>query len=376
VKFIHFSDTHLGAIDFDRVHPATGLNLREQDLYDAFHHVIDFAVRARPDFVLHAGDLFDSARPGNRAICAALEGFHRLSRASIPAVVIAGNHDTPRLAATGSPLRALTVLPGVHAVYDGEYRRIDIGPATIHAVADAATAEALQASLGRVEPVLLRRNILLLHAGTTYYAERVHSGEFNEHHLPHELLRRFADFDYIALGHYHASMAVEQARNAWYCGSTERMSFGETKNTPGFLEVSLDPLAARHHPTPARRMIDLGTIDGRGRTAEELLAAVDSTVRGKTEGAIARLRLSNVSASVYAALRSADLRAPASDALHFECSVEIAEEGGAAAAPGGGTLAEEFDRYVDGLPQERDRARIRQLGQEYLKEVAEAPGET
>src|SRR3972149_65236 len=132
MRLIHFSDTHLGFAESSKVDPATGVNNREQDAYAAFNSVISAAITRRPDFVVHAGDLFPSPRPSNRAIGTALVGFQRLSEAGIPVVLIAGNHSVPRVAATGSLFEAMRVLPGVRSAHRERYEAFEIGEAAFH----------------------------------------------------------------------------------------------------------------------------------------------------------------------------------------------------------------------------------------------------
>src|SRR5688572_20491417 len=107
VRLAHFSDTHLGFAAHARTDPKTDINLREQDFYDAFNRTIDAILGQNPDLIVHAGDLFDTVRPSNRAINICLDGFKKLSKSGIPTVVIAGNHETPRIRTTGSILKAL-----------------------------------------------------------------------------------------------------------------------------------------------------------------------------------------------------------------------------------------------------------------------------
>ncbi len=377
-RLVHLSDTHLGLQDFDAVDPGTGLNAREADLYRAFDACIDRAIALKPDAVLHAGDLFDAVRPTNRALCVALEGFRRLAAADIPAVVIAGNHETPRTPAVGNVLRALAVIPGVHAVWDGGVRTVEAGGLAIHAVADAPTADGLAAALAKVAAVPNRRNVLLAHAGIAFGAERTTAGEFNEHHVPHDLLARHAGFDYIALGHWHRHAPVRGTENAWYSGATERMSLGEAANAPGFLEVTLDPLAVTHHALPVRPMADLGEIDCAGLDPERVLARVRETVTGRVAGAVARVVLARLSTQTYAALDPAAVRALTADALHFECVRDVLQEG-VSHLPAAGSLAtlpEEFARFLEARPLEAgfDRAALRDLGLAFIARAMEGGG--
>ena len=62
---------------------------------------------------MHAGDLFDGPRPTPRAVSEALDGFARLHAAGIPAIVIAGNHSTPRTRSGGSVFEVIGRFPGV-----------------------------------------------------------------------------------------------------------------------------------------------------------------------------------------------------------------------------------------------------------------------
>ncbi len=86
MKFVHVSDTHLGASNFK-------LSERKQDFYNAFKQVIDFCLRNKPDFVIHTGDLFDTGKPDNETILFAIDELKRLKKEGIPLFIIPGSHD-------------------------------------------------------------------------------------------------------------------------------------------------------------------------------------------------------------------------------------------------------------------------------------------
>src|SRR5205807_1880216 len=101
-----------------------GGNQREADVAEAFRRTVDDLLVQRPDLIVVAGDVFHSVRPTNPAILFLFQQLHRL-RAGLtdaPIVVIAGNHDTPRSAETGTILKLYEAL-GVHVVAD-QARRI------------------------------------------------------------------------------------------------------------------------------------------------------------------------------------------------------------------------------------------------------------
>ena len=106
MKLAHIADPHLGIRQYHR-QTAGGINQREADVAQAFRAAIDGVIRAAPDIVVIAGDLFHSVRPTNAAIVFAFRQLQRLREAlpKAPVVLIAGNHDTPRSVETGSILR-------------------------------------------------------------------------------------------------------------------------------------------------------------------------------------------------------------------------------------------------------------------------------
>ena len=87
MKILHIADSHLGYSAYRRATP-DGINQREIDTYNSFKQFVDYTVTSEPDLILHAGDLFDSVRPNNRAITFAVNQILRISKSKIPFVVI------------------------------------------------------------------------------------------------------------------------------------------------------------------------------------------------------------------------------------------------------------------------------------------------
>ena len=131
MRILHCSDTHLGYKELDK-QTAEGINLREQDMYQAFSAVIDYALVHRPDVVIHSGDFFHRPSPTNRALTVAIEQLKRLSDAGIPFVVIAGNHETPKTIYTSPILRALQSISNVYPIYNQAYEYYAFGELVIH----------------------------------------------------------------------------------------------------------------------------------------------------------------------------------------------------------------------------------------------------
>ena len=99
-------DAHLGR-SYYPVTTSEGVNQCERDFELAFEAAIDAALAQDPDLVVWLGDVFDHPRPTYRSFRVAQRGLARIREHGVPAVVISGNHDTPRLPGTGSPYSAL-----------------------------------------------------------------------------------------------------------------------------------------------------------------------------------------------------------------------------------------------------------------------------
>ncbi|MCA9878163.1 MAG: DNA repair exonuclease, partial [Thermomicrobiales bacterium] len=102
LRVAHLADTHLGFSGYGKADPETGRNQRAVDFERAFVHVISDILSRDVDLVIHAGDVFHHTRPSWHTLALFVQQMRRLEEAGIPAVVIAGNHDTPRLRTSGS----------------------------------------------------------------------------------------------------------------------------------------------------------------------------------------------------------------------------------------------------------------------------------
>jgi hypothetical protein len=84
VKFAHLADCHIGGWREPRLRE---LNLR------SFAAAMDRCVSEKVDFVLIAGDLFNTALPAVDAMAAAVQKMRQVRDAGIPLYVIPGSHD-------------------------------------------------------------------------------------------------------------------------------------------------------------------------------------------------------------------------------------------------------------------------------------------
>ncbi len=84
VKFAHIADVHLGGW---KQQPLQELNMH------SFKKAMEICIKEKVEFVLIAGDLFDSAFPPIDILKEAFAEFKKLKDAKIPCFIIAGSHD-------------------------------------------------------------------------------------------------------------------------------------------------------------------------------------------------------------------------------------------------------------------------------------------
>jgi DNA repair exonuclease SbcCD nuclease subunit len=84
VRFAHISDVHLGGW---KQQPMQDLN------FESFKKAVEVCINSRLDFILFAGDIFDSAYPSIEILKETFAEFKKLKEARIPCFIIAGSHD-------------------------------------------------------------------------------------------------------------------------------------------------------------------------------------------------------------------------------------------------------------------------------------------
>ncbi|WP_254861826.1 metallophosphoesterase family protein [Halovivax gelatinilyticus] len=94
VRFLHAADFHLGSqLAAGRGESTDHDETLESAVYTAVSRLFDLAISERVDFVIVAGDLYDTDSRSVRANAFLEEQFARLAEREIPAYVCYGNHD-------------------------------------------------------------------------------------------------------------------------------------------------------------------------------------------------------------------------------------------------------------------------------------------
>lgn len=296
IRIAHLSDTHLGYRGLNKVDPETGRNQRTIDVDQAFERAITDILRRDVDLVIHSGDVFHHTRPTWHSLRLFIRQMRRIEQAGIPTVVIAGNHDTPRLRTGGSAYSVLDLaLPEIRFAADYEDVHITEEPFAAMNLHIQAIPHGALTNPDPVAPLVMpgRRNILVCHGMVPGILKPGQHTEAGEQELNTALLD--SRFDYIALGHYHVPM--QPAPKAWYAGSTERFGFGDWNVTPGYTLVTMgapgEAVEVEHIDLPARPMVSLKPVSGSGGLlardiADRILGQLQA---GATPDAMVRVEL-------------------------------------------------------------------------------------
>ncbi|MFQ5499992.1 MAG: exonuclease SbcCD subunit D [Candidatus Zixiibacteriota bacterium] len=369
MKICHISDSHLGAGQNHPRRGRSGLKERQEDVVHCFQEAIGQIIRIRPDLCIHSGDLFDSVRPINRIIAVAAEQLYMLAQqASIPTVIISGNHDAPNQPHLGCALEILSHIDNLHVACASRMQEFNIGRARICALPHCLTSTILREQLTRCQPEkTVRHNILVMH-GVAAGMPEFSMADLGEQELPTEIMKQF---DYTALGHYHNYRQVGE--RAWYAGSTERLSLAEKDVAKGFCEVDLEPFGMTFHSVGAREMVDLPEIDVAGKRGDQLaeiirdkvrqVGAADKTVRITITG-VTEETLKTVPAAAIADLKQES----------YSLNIRFVKEPGdtTSVAIGRGAIGQldiGFVEYLSTVPLDGfDRERLKREAIKYLAE--------
>lgn len=246
MKFLHLADTHLGCRRYN-------LDERTKDFARAWFDIVTrHAIGGKVDFVLIAGDFFNSRAVDSQTMNHAMIGLEALREADIPVIVIEGNHDKHDVVTDHSWLRSLSkwrlikLLEPIdaegnqHLAWDDAERAgwyIDIKSARIFGShwygMSANHALPLLADALKEARDPERFNILMLHTDVEGQLGRP---------IPALSVARLKELreliDYVALGHTHKRFELDNW--AFNPGSPEWCSTDEYREERGFYLVEVD----------------------------------------------------------------------------------------------------------------------------------------
>ena len=283
MKLLHTSDWHLGA--------RLGRHDRTPDHVEALRGLLDVAESARPDLILHTGDLFDASRPPYEALRMGVHALGRLSEIA-PTLVLSGNHDSSMLldviddlAGAATPRRlwlatqprvvtfpdvasvpvavACVPFPAPSAVVDfaaGDQERFEGTYADGVKVLNRRLLDKAQEKAGTRGIVLYAAHLHVHGAKPGRSERRITVGEDYATHV--EGLQRAL---YCAFGHIHDPQLLPGgAAQGRYAGSLIPLDFGEARQTKQAVLVTIgDDVQQEPVDLPGGRpLVELaGTLD-------------------------------------------------------------------------------------------------------------------
>jgi DNA repair protein SbcD/Mre11 len=263
MKFIHFSDTHIGVDTIGQIDPETGINRRVLDYLDTLDAIVEFAGDEKIDLALFTGDAFHTNRPNPIYLNEFSKRISKLSR-QCPVLLLVGNHDMSRMnSASAVEIYNSLKIPNVIVGNKIEFIKIETAAGVVqiitvpyptkellpknvamkrtdtisHLLRKNVSERLLEASVGLDEslPTILAGHFSVMTAEpgieATYFTGANAEVDLNDIFKP--------CFDYVALGHIHKHQNLTEGKRnvppVVYAGSIERVSFNEEKEDKGFV---------------------------------------------------------------------------------------------------------------------------------------------
>lgn len=260
MRLLHLSDWHLGRI--------TGRVSRAPDHDAAIAETLAVAREARPDLILHTGDLFDAVRPGYEDMIRGVEALRALSDVA-PVLVVCGNHDSPALLRVFGSLHGaggrITFVdrprlePFTFGAADGDRIRVAALPfvhqnravtvlETDPSAWRGAYADRIRDIWGHLRTGLAdghepEGDVVVL-AAHLHLADAILSGSERRVHVADDYATRVDHLPaaaYAAFGHIHRPQAIPGTATGHYAGSPMPLDFGEEGEAKSVLLVEARP---------------------------------------------------------------------------------------------------------------------------------------
>lgn len=225
MKILHFSDTHLG-FNIDN-------SKRDDDFYNSFNNVIDYAINNGVKYVLHSGDLFHFSKPWNKAISVCVDWLLKLSEHGIKTIMIAWNHSTPRLTNQTHAFEIFKEIPNVFLIYKDLTDAVEFDDLNLVWLPHIHSEKVFKEELSKAWDFLKsgKLNIYMSHFWITAQEYDEYTDEISWINILKEDLENLKKYDYVAMWHYHKNFKIW---NIHYSGSLEHTSFNQKWNKTWF----------------------------------------------------------------------------------------------------------------------------------------------
>ncbi len=231
MRFIHTADVHLDSpLRGLEAYPGAPVERLRIATRQAFARVVDLCLEERVDFLIIAGDLFDTDVRDFQAALAAAAELRRLDQAQIPVYLILGNHDSREEMTRHVPWPAnVTLFDHKHP----QTVRHPTLPIALHGMSYPKREVTENLVPKYPAPVPECFNIGLLHTNTGGNTQHASYAPCSVEEL---VAKRY---QYWALGHVHEHAILNERPHVVYSGNTQGRHARET-GRKGCLLVTAD----------------------------------------------------------------------------------------------------------------------------------------
>lgn len=327
IQCLHIADLHFGVETYGFTNPRTGMNTRLEDFSRSLEQVIDIALERGVDLAVFAGDAYKRHTPSPTQQRELVKHICRLADAGVPVVMISGNHDIPVMHGKASSIDIFKSLrPGQIHVYVNQPTLGNNKPPVI----ETRQGPIAVCCLPYISPSFLRNIADFQNLGREDFFDRcegfIHDtvqamAESIPDDLPRMLLTHLtihgarvggyrgsllmtddiqitaanlahAGYDYVAAGHIHHYQNLSKIDTipVVYCGSVDRVDFGEADETKGAVIAHIHRGGATVDFTPiqVRRFLDIAVKTERG---DDITAALLEEIETEEiEDAVVRVK--------------------------------------------------------------------------------------
>ena len=385
IKVMHFADTHFGVELYGRLDPDTGMNTRLQDFKKSLLQAIDKALEAGIHLAIFSGDAYKARDPRQTEQREFASCIRKLTDAGIPVVLLAGNHDLPAMRGRASAVEI--------------YRTLGVTNVTVISKPEVVIIETLVGAVRICGMPTLMKGVNLgkeelqgkslqesRRAMEQRYADEIAhmAKESAKDALPTILMGHFwvngaklsswqagyfaqgdpqvpltallhPQFDYVALGHIHRHQNLNPTGDApvVYCGSPDRIDFGERDEIKGFVLVDLQKGCAKYEFVPLTSCRELLEIDVDADTDDPTQSILTSIKERPLRGNIVRLTY-RISQEKVGQVREKEIRDALSGAFMVVSIVRKVQRSSAARnrlLTETRTPREALELYIDSRPE-------------------------
>lgn len=227
IRFIHAADLHLDTpfSGLAQISPTLAKKLRQAP-FESLAQIVNTALEKQVDFVLLAGDLYNTQRVNIKAQSLFIEQLTRLDQAEIPVFLIRGNHDYITEAS-----KSLTLpFPANVYTYPNTVDTHLFETKTKKRVAISGFSYDSQWIFERkIKEYPARKANVDLHIGLLHGAvDSGQSAKNHNHYAPFTVAElRQKNYDYWALGHVHQKQQISSNPTAIYPGNIQGLHKNE-----------------------------------------------------------------------------------------------------------------------------------------------------